>query len=188
MEDIGIAPNMYIQLFKWVWAESGVCTYAILEYHVLAWLSAYRYWLEQLYVFGAISSSSILRAHLYTTYSSMLGTYSVCPILPVFPALVSYNDDLAHAWPSVSLLFCGWEYIEGALHCCVMDLPSLQGLHLGKLPPLIGIQQQQQQKEMYRSNLQQKQEQHMSSTKRKQEECLRWAGKEHKGSKRNGYR
>ena len=64
MEDEGIVPNTQIQLMKSVWTESRACTLHILEYSVLARISANtdKY---QLYAFASISSSSILRPRLY---------------------------------------------------------------------------------------------------------------------------
>jgi len=50
-----------------------LCLYTILEYSVLARLSAHTATGSAVhYVFGERSSSSILRTHLYTTYSSMV--------------------------------------------------------------------------------------------------------------------
>ena len=56
------------------WAESHAITTIFLSWTivVLAWLSACPCRLDQLYGFGAVSSSFILRCYLYTTYLSML--------------------------------------------------------------------------------------------------------------------
>ena len=57
-----------VQLIQWLWADSRVCMYLHYTWNiryvgsVMAWLSDL---LDQLYEFGAIPSSSILRAHLY---------------------------------------------------------------------------------------------------------------------------
>ena len=59
MENEGIAPNA----FRWS-SCYGQKVVTVVEYSVLARL-------DQLYIFGTIPSSSILRAHLYTTPSSM---------------------------------------------------------------------------------------------------------------------
>jgi len=72
MEDEDIATNMYIQLDP-VGMGRKSCLYTILEYCVLARLSAHTvYPLDQLHAFGAISSSSILCPILHTTYHSMI--------------------------------------------------------------------------------------------------------------------
>ena len=47
------------------------CLHTLLKYSVLARLPPHPDWISWTYVFGAISSSSILRAYLFTTYSSM---------------------------------------------------------------------------------------------------------------------
>ena len=62
MEVEDIAPNTYLQLIQSVWAESRACT-----------LCPYR--LDQLYVFGTIFPSSILRHILYRNYYSMTQTF-----------------------------------------------------------------------------------------------------------------
>jgi len=50
---------------------SKSCLYTLLELSVLARLSAHTDWIRCRYLFGANPSSSILRAHLCTTPSSM---------------------------------------------------------------------------------------------------------------------
>ena len=59
-----------VQLIQLVRAES----HTVFQYSVQARLSAHSDWISctYMYVFGAMPSSSILRAHLYTTHSSML--------------------------------------------------------------------------------------------------------------------
>ena len=64
MEDEDIAPTTYTADPVGMGRKS--CLFTILEYSVLV-----RYRLDLLDIFGAISSSSILRAHLYTTSLSM---------------------------------------------------------------------------------------------------------------------
>ena len=79
MEDEDIAPNMYryIHIYSWSsqYGQKKLWLYTILEYSVLAWFSAHSNWISCMYVFGAISFSSILRPHLYTAYASMRVTY-----------------------------------------------------------------------------------------------------------------
>jgi len=66
MEEEGIASNTYIQLVQLVWAENCACT---LYWNIPSVLVRFYAQLDQLYVFGAIPSSSI---QLYTTFSSMV--------------------------------------------------------------------------------------------------------------------
>ena len=63
MEDEDIAPNTY--------SSAPVHT---IPHSVQARLSAHSDWISCTYVFGAISSSTILRPILYTTYYSMMYT------------------------------------------------------------------------------------------------------------------
>ena len=70
MENEDFAPNTYLQLIQSGWAESCACStvYTILQYSVLAQLSAYRYRLDQLQgciwrnilVFHFVSSSTLI--------------------------------------------------------------------------------------------------------------------------------
>ena len=75
MEDDGIAPNTY---GKYSWSSryqqkvTAVHYIGIFQYSVQAQLSVYDDWISCMYVFGAVPSSSILRAHLYNTPSSMI--------------------------------------------------------------------------------------------------------------------
>ena len=68
MEDEDITSNAY-QLIQPVWAESRASVH-----YTGIWCTGTTfclwYRLDQLHVFGAVSLSSILRAYLYTTYSS----------------------------------------------------------------------------------------------------------------------
>ena len=66
MEDEGFARSIVHKAGPVV-LDRKSCLYIILEYSVLAQLSAHADWISYMYVFDVIPSPSILRAHLNAT-------------------------------------------------------------------------------------------------------------------------
>jgi len=82
MEDEDIAPNMYVHTADPASMGRMSCLYTYWNTYSCTGATFFPYRLDQLFVFGAISSSSILRPILYKTYYSMLPLLSLLSTPP----------------------------------------------------------------------------------------------------------
>jgi len=100
MEDAGTAPNVYIQMIQSVpvyGQNVAPVHYIPVPYSVQARLSVHTEWISCRYIFGAIPSSYILRAHLYTLYNSFIHYSEECSYLALLHKTIfdgKFKDNL----------------------------------------------------------------------------------------------